>query len=137
MWDDNKTLGMSKRWHSITQPPAFVGNQNMGNKMEKNNWQNLWMGGLMMGKCKDKQKNSCIIKTTCKHSKGRYGRLTMGNVYTCHGFKKIMHKFEKVNSIKIFHKFNQWFIDKGFNNPWKPAINKKFETLKPILCNSR
>ncbi len=86
MWDDDKTLGMSKRWHSTTPPPAFVRNQNMGNKMEKNNWQIRWMGGLTMDKCKDRQRKSCVTETNYKHSKGGYGRLPLGNVYTCHGF---------------------------------------------------
>jgi hypothetical protein len=26
----------------------------MGNKMEKNNCQNRWMGGMAMGECKDR-----------------------------------------------------------------------------------
>ncbi len=34
MWDDNKTLGIFKRCHSIIPLPTFAGNQNMGNKME-------------------------------------------------------------------------------------------------------
>ncbi len=46
MWDDNKTLGMLKKWHSVIPLLAFVGNQNMRNKMEKNNWKNKWMGWL-------------------------------------------------------------------------------------------
>jgi hypothetical protein len=56
----------------------------MGNKMEKNNWQNKWMGGLVMGECKDRQRKSCITETNYKHSKGGYGRLSLGDVYTCH-----------------------------------------------------
>jgi hypothetical protein len=51
MWDDNKTLGMSKRWHLVTPPLAFARNWNMGKRMENNNRQNKWMGGLAMGKC--------------------------------------------------------------------------------------
>jgi hypothetical protein len=43
------------------------------------------MGILVMGKCEDRQKTSCIIKTNYKHSKGGYRRLLLGNVYTCHG----------------------------------------------------
>ncbi len=42
----------------------------MGNKMERNNWQNRWMGGLAMGECEDRQIKSCIIETNCKHSEG-------------------------------------------------------------------
>jgi hypothetical protein len=44
MWNDNKTLGMSQRWHSVTPPPTFPRNQNIGERMEKKNWQNIWMG---------------------------------------------------------------------------------------------
>jgi hypothetical protein len=44
------------------------------------------MGSLVMGECKDKQRKFCIIETNCKHSEGRYGRLPLGDVYTCHGF---------------------------------------------------
>ncbi len=62
MWDDNKTLGMSKKWCLVTPPLAFVENQNMGNKMEKNNWQNIWMGGLAMGECEDRLKSLAILK---------------------------------------------------------------------------
>ncbi len=86
MWDDNKTLGMLKKWHLVISPLAFVGNQNMGNRMEKNNWRNKWMDNLKMGAYKDRQKKSCNTKTNYKHFKGGYGRLPMGDVYTCHGF---------------------------------------------------
>jgi hypothetical protein len=48
-----------------------------------------------------------------------------------------MHMFEKVNSKTFFHKFTQWFVDRTFSNLWKPTINKIFETLKTILCNSK
>jgi hypothetical protein len=54
MWDDNKTLGMSKRWHLVTPPLTFARNQNMGNIIEKNNSQNIWMDGLVMGEYKDR-----------------------------------------------------------------------------------
>jgi hypothetical protein len=85
MWDDNKTLGISKRWHSVLPPLAFDGNHNMRNIMEFF-WQNRWINNLMMGKCEDRQRKSCIIESNCKHSKGGYGRQLVGNVYTCHGF---------------------------------------------------
>ncbi len=58
----------------------------MGNKMENINWQNKWMGNLAMGECQDKQRKTCNIETNYKHSKGRYRKLPLGNVYTCHGF---------------------------------------------------
>ncbi len=41
-----------------------------------------------MGKCENRQRKFCITKTNCKHSKGGYGGLPLGNVYTCHGFSK-------------------------------------------------
>ncbi len=81
MWDDNKTLGISKRWHSVTPTLAFVKNQNMGNIMEKSNWQNGWMGGMVMGKCEYRQTKSCIIETNYKHFEGGYGGLLLGDVY--------------------------------------------------------
>jgi hypothetical protein len=52
----------------------------MGKRMKKNSWQNRWMGSLVMGECKDKQRKSCNIKTNCKHSKGGYGRLSLGDI---------------------------------------------------------
>ncbi len=60
--NDNTTLRISKRWHSITPLPTFVGNQNMKNIMEKANWQNISMGGVVMGKCEDKQKSLALLK---------------------------------------------------------------------------
>jgi hypothetical protein len=58
----------------------------MGKRMKKKNWQNRWMGSLVMGDCKDRQRKFCNIKTNCKHSKRGYGRLSLSDVYTCHGF---------------------------------------------------
>ncbi len=94
MWNDNKTLGISKKWHLVIPCPTFVGNQNMKNKMEKNNWKNKWMGSVVMGKCKNRDWKSCIIKTNCKHFEGGYRRLPLGDVYTCHEFFKRMREFE-------------------------------------------
>jgi hypothetical protein len=74
------------------------------------------MGGLAMDKCEDRQRKSCITKTNYKHSKGRYGRLPLSNLYTCHGFYFLMHKFEKANSRTCFHKFTQRFVDRGFKH---------------------
>jgi hypothetical protein len=48
-----------------------------------------------------------------------------------------MCKFEKAHSKTFFHKFTERFANKGFNNPWKPAINRILKTSKMILCNSR
>jgi len=63
------------------------------------------MGGMVMGKCEDKQKKFCMTKTNYKHSDGGYRRLPLGDVYTCHGFFKRTCKFEEANSITFFHKF--------------------------------
>jgi hypothetical protein len=41
------------------------------------------MGNLAMGKCEDRQIKSCIIETNCKHFEGGYGRLPLGDLYTC------------------------------------------------------
>jgi hypothetical protein len=48
-----------------------------------------------MGECKDRQRKFYIIETNCKHCKGGYGRLPLGDVYTCHGFFLRTWKFEK------------------------------------------
>ncbi len=53
---------------------AFARNQNMGNRMEKGNWQKRWMGDMVISKCQDRQRKSCIIQTNCKHFQGGYGR---------------------------------------------------------------
>jgi hypothetical protein len=58
----------------------------MGNKMEKVNWQNNWMGSMVMGECENWQRKSYIAQKKCKHSKGGYGILPLGNIYTCHEF---------------------------------------------------
>ncbi len=60
MWNEKKTFGISKRWHPTNPPLAFARNQNMGNKMEKGNWQNRWMGDMVIGECQDRQRKSCI-----------------------------------------------------------------------------
>jgi hypothetical protein len=44
------------------------------------------MGNLARGECQDKQRKSCNTKTNYKHSKGEYGKLPLGDVYTYHGF---------------------------------------------------
>ncbi len=65
--------------------------------MGKTNWQNKWMGGMAMDDYKDWQIKSYIAQTNCKHYKGGYGRLPLGDVYTCHGFFPRIGKFEKVD----------------------------------------
>jgi hypothetical protein len=44
------------------------------------------MGGMAMGKCENKQRKFHIAQINCKHFQGIYGRLQLGDVYTCHGF---------------------------------------------------
>ncbi len=48
MWNDKKIIGISERWYQTKPPPNFAWDQNMGNKMEKDNWQNKWMGNMAM-----------------------------------------------------------------------------------------
>jgi hypothetical protein len=79
--------------------------------MENNNWQNKWMGDVAMNKCENRQRKFCIIKTNCKRSKGGYGILPLGDVYTCHGFFLKTCKFEETNSRTFFHKFIQQFVN--------------------------
>ncbi len=100
----------------------------MGNIVEKVNWQNNWMGDMVMGECKNWQRNSCIAQKIYKRTKGGYGKLPMGDVYKCHGIVSRMHKFKKTNSKTILHKFIGSFVDKRLGFPWQPTINKIYET---------
>ncbi len=77
-----------------------------------------------MGECKDRQRKHCIVQTNCKHSEGGYGRLPLGDVYTCHGFLPKTHKFEKANSKTFLHNLIKGFVNGGFVNLWKPPINR-------------
>jgi hypothetical protein len=81
-----------------------------------------------MGKCKNRQIKFCIVQTNYKHYEGGYGRLPLGNVYTCHGFLLRKRKFEKANSKTFIHKLIKGFVDGGFGNLWKPPINKIYGT---------
>jgi hypothetical protein len=56
-------------------PLAFAWNQNIGNRMEKGNWQNKWMGDIAMCKCEHRQKNYFHIQTNYKRFLGGYGEL--------------------------------------------------------------
>jgi hypothetical protein len=44
-----------------------------------------------------------------KHTERKYGRLPLGNVYTCHGIFSRMGKFLKTNSKTFLHKFIERF----------------------------
>jgi hypothetical protein len=57
-----------------------------GKEWKKKKRQNRWMGGLTMGKCRVRPRKSYNTETNYKHSKGGYGKLPLGDVYTCHGF---------------------------------------------------
>jgi hypothetical protein len=70
------------------------------------------------------KKKSYIVQTNCKHYKRRYGKLPLGNVYTCHGFLPKTGKFEKANSRTFFYELIERFVDEGFGNPWEPPFNK-------------
>ncbi len=69
-----------------------------------------------------------LFKENCKHTKGGYGWLPLGDVYTCHGIFSRMRKFKKVNSKTIIHKFIARFVDGGLGFPWQPPINRNYET---------
>lgn len=103
--------------------------------MKKGNWQNKRMGKMVMGKCENRQKESCNTQTYYKHFKGRYKRLQLGEVYTCHGFLQRLCEFEEVDFKTFFHKLIQWFVNKGFGNYWQLVFNRIHETPKTIVCN--
>jgi hypothetical protein len=70
----------------------------------------------------------CIAQINSKDFGGRYGRLLVGDVYTCHGFLPRTCKFEKADSKTFLHKLIKGFINKGSGNPWKPPINRIYGT---------
>jgi hypothetical protein len=74
------------------------------------------MGDVVMCTCKDKQIKFSIAQTNYKHFEGGYGKLSLGEVYTWHGFLLRTCKFEKVNSKTFLHKLNEGFILRGFGN---------------------
>ncbi len=53
---------------------------------------------MVMDECGNWQKKSHIVQKDCKQSKGGYGILPVGNIYTCHQFLSRTCKFEKTNS---------------------------------------
>jgi len=67
----------------------------MRNKVEKENWQNNRLCNMAMGEFKNWQRKYCIVKKNYKHTEGGYGRLPLGDVYTCHGILLRIGKFEK------------------------------------------
>ncbi len=114
--------------NQLVPSEAFARNQNMGNRMEEGNWQNTWMGDMAMGECQDRQRKACIVQTNYKHFQGKYGRLWLDDVDTCHGFLQKMFKFEEVNSKTFSHNLSEWFVNKRFGHPWQLTINIIHET---------
>jgi hypothetical protein len=105
--------------------------------MEKGNWQNKWMRSMVMGKCQNRLRGSCITWTNCKHFKGGYGKLPLGNVRKCHKFLQRLRNLEEVDSKTFFHKLIDWFVDIRFGNLLQLVINRIYESSKTTLCNSR
>ncbi len=83
-WQQN--LGNVKEMTLNYSPSNICWKLEHGEKNGKSNWQNIWIGDLAMGECENRQRKSYNIETNCKHSKGGYGKLPLGNVYTCRGF---------------------------------------------------
>ncbi len=90
---------------------------------------------MVMGECKDRQKKFCIAQTYYTHFQRGYGRLQLGDVYTCHGFLQRTHELEEVNSKTFFHKLTKWFVNKRFGNPLQLTINIIHETPNMTICN--
>jgi hypothetical protein len=81
---------------------------------------NEWHGNGQMQRLTKKFYNA---QTNYKHYERRYGRLPLGDVYTCNGFLPRMGKFEKHDSKTFFYKLIEGFVNKGFGNPWEPPFN--------------
>jgi hypothetical protein len=86
------------------------------------------MGSIVTGECKNQQRKSYIVQKNYKHIKGGYGKLPLGNVYTCHGIFSRMCKFKKTNSETFLDKFIVGFVDGGLGFPEEPPINRIYET---------
>jgi hypothetical protein len=59
---------------------------------------------MVMGECQIDKENLALLETNCKHFKGGYGKLPLGNVHTCYEFLQKMRNFEEVDSKTFFHK---------------------------------
>jgi len=60
------------------------------------------MGDMVMGKCQDRERKSCIIQINYKHFQGGSRGLQLGDVYTCNGLFQRTHKFEETDFQIIF-----------------------------------
>jgi len=69
MRDDKKTIGTSKRWHPTSPPLIFIKNLNMGNKVEKGNWQNKEMVISPRSNAKINKESLALLKQTVNISK--------------------------------------------------------------------
>jgi hypothetical protein len=74
------------------------------------------MGDVVMDECEKKQKISYIVQIDYKHFQGRYGRLQLSNIYTCHGFFQRTHEFKEVDSKTFFQKLLKRFVNKYLVN---------------------
>jgi hypothetical protein len=95
------------------------------------------MGGMVMGKCEDGQREFFYDEINCEHFQGWYGGLQFGNVYTCNKLLQRMCKFKEADSRAFFHKFIERFVKKGLANTWEFDIHKIHESMTTILCNSK
>jgi hypothetical protein len=69
-----------------------------------------------------------IAQRNYKHIKGAYGKLPLGDVYTCHGVLSRTCKFKKTNCRTFFHKFIVGFVDGKLGFHGEPPINRIYET---------
>ncbi len=93
-----------------------------------NEWATWWWANAKIDR-----KKFCITETNCKYFEGGYGRLQLGDVYTCHGFLQRTCKFEEAYSKIFFHKFIQRFVDKRIGNQLSTKFMKPQKQLYVIL----
>jgi hypothetical protein len=83
------------------------------------------MGGMVMGKCEDGQREFFYDEINCEHFQGWYGGLQFGNVYTFASLKKLIleHFFtsllknlsrEDLLTLGNLLSTNSWIINNNF-----------------------
>jgi hypothetical protein len=92
MWNDNKPLEYPKDPTLIDPRKNLLEIKIWGIDWKRKFWQNIWMGNMAMGECKNWQRKSCIAQRNCKHIEGGYGRLPLGK-HTCREILSRMRKF--------------------------------------------
>ncbi len=96
--------------------------------MEKNNWQNRWMGEY-----KDIQKNNLtLLKQNINILKEDMEECHWAMFTHAMDFFKEHTSMKNTNSKTSFHKFIQWFVNRRFSNPWELTINIIHETQKQL-----